>query len=88
VRRFSLYKRNEIFYVRFWNPETKKYTSAREPERSSNLVSEMSRGIDSRRGAAPAAGTTKARLISPDSEGAYYQQRELFSMRLSGGESL
>ncbi len=28
MRRFSLYKRNEIFYVRFWNPETKKYTSA------------------------------------------------------------
>ena len=28
MRRFSLYKRNGIFYVRFLNPETKKYTSA------------------------------------------------------------
>ena len=29
MRRFSLYKRNGIFYCRFWNPETKTYTSAK-----------------------------------------------------------
>lgn len=27
MRRFSIYKRNSIYYVRFWNDETKTYTS-------------------------------------------------------------